>query len=187
VDQARRHTDLPPFVARQSGARRCDHDGCSEPATNRAPRTRENPEDFFWFCREHARAYNASWNWCSGMSQEQIEKRVRRDTVWDRPTWPFSGGFQPDPEPEDPFELFGRRRRRQAGPSEPTWPRGSPEARALDVLEYDGPVTLAAIKVHYKELAKKLHPDRTGGCTVSENKLKQINEAYATLRKSLSP
>ncbi len=38
-----------------------------------------------------------------------------------------------------------------------------------------------------KELAKKLHPDRTGGCTVSENKLKQINEAYATLRKSLSP
>src|SRR3546814_484761 len=111
VDQARRHTELPPFVARQSGARRCDHDGCAEPATNRAPRTRDDPEEFLWFCREHARVYNASWNWCAGMSQDEIESRVRRDTVWDRPTWPLGGSGRPaEPDPDDPLDLFGRRR-----------------------------------------------------------------------------
>src|SRR3546814_8122157 len=79
VDQARRHTELPPFVARQSGPRRCDHDGCAEPATNRAPRTRDDPEEFLWFCREHARVYNASWRSEEHTSELQSLMRISYD------------------------------------------------------------------------------------------------------------
>ncbi len=188
VDQARRHTDLPPFVARQSGVRHCDCDGCSEPATNRAPRSRDNPEDFLWFCRVHAREYNSAWNWCAGMSQEEIDARLRRDVVWDRPTWPLGAGMRaPHTDPDDPLELFGRRTRRKTQEAERRWPPGSPERRALRVLDLAEPVTMATVKARYKELAKKLHPDRNGGCKSSEDRLKEINQAYATLRKSLSP
>ncbi|MFN4088227.1 MAG: J domain-containing protein [Alphaproteobacteria bacterium] len=121
------------------------------------------------------------------MSQDDIERRVRRDTVWERPTWPLGGRpSHAPPLPDDPLELFGRRPRAQPTDAVRPWPPGSPEARALDVLAFQGPVTLAAVKAHYKELAKKLHPDRNGGSTSFEDRLKQINEAYATLRKSLT-
>jgi curved DNA-binding protein CbpA len=39
-----------------------------------------------------------------------------------------------------------------------------------------------AIKTRYKELAKRHHPDANGGDRSSEERLKVINLAYATLR-----
>src|SRR3546814_16925565 len=49
VDQARRHTELPPFVARQSRAHRCGPDGHPDPAPTRAPRARDAPQGYTWF------------------------------------------------------------------------------------------------------------------------------------------
>ena len=39
----------------------------------------------------------------------------------------------------------------------------------------------AAIKAAFRKLAMKLHPDQNPGCKVSEEKFKEIGEAYAVL------
>ena len=58
------------------------------------------------------------------------------------------------------------------------------ERNALDVLELSWPLTRAAVKSRYKELVKLHHPDANGGARDAEEKLKQINAAYSTLRAS---
>jgi molecular chaperone DnaJ len=39
----------------------------------------------------------------------------------------------------------------------------------------------ATLKAAYRKLAMQYHPDRNGGCTDSESKFKDVNEAYAVL------
>ena len=48
------------------------------------------------------------------------------------------------------------------------------------------PVTLTHLKTRYKELVKRHHPDVNGGDNSAEERLKDINEAYTTLKKSLA-
>ena len=56
---------------------------------------------------------------------------------------------------------------------------------ALRTMNIDGPVTLTKLKSRYKELVKRLHPDTNGGDREAEEKLKDINQAYTTLKKFL--
>jgi DnaJ-class molecular chaperone len=56
---------------------------------------------------------------------------------------------------------------------------------ALGVLGLVWPVSILDVKIRYKELAKKHHPDTNGGDKGSEEMLKSINLAYATLRGKL--
>ena len=129
------------------------------------------------------------------MSTDEVEINLRRDTVWRRPSWPFGASGGPRPltldDVEDALGILGTRRRTRpvhtsSAESGRTWPPGSPEARAARILDLMGPITLAAVKARYKELAKRLHPDANGGCKKSEDRLKSVNAAYVTLRKSLT-
>ena len=61
------------------------------------------------------------------------------------------------------------------------------EERALLVLDLRPPVTIAIVKTRYKELVKLHHPDATGGDKASEERFKQISEAYRTVMHSLMP
>ena len=56
------------------------------------------------------------------------------------------------------------------------------ERNALDVLELSWPLTRKVVKSRYKELVKLHHPDANGGAREAEEKLKEINAAYSTLR-----
>ena len=47
-----------------------------------------------------------------------------------------------------------------------------------DILGLNKNATQDDIKKAYREMCKKYHPDRTGG---DDTKIKEINEAYATL------
>src|SRR5205814_2106987 len=71
--------DTPP--------RLCDHPGCIAGGDFRAPKSRLDLHDYYWFCLEHVRAYNSAWNYYAGMSDAEIEAEVRHDTVWQRPSW----------------------------------------------------------------------------------------------------
>jgi curved DNA-binding protein CbpA len=42
---------------------------------------------------------------------------------------------------------------------------------------------LTELKSRYKEFVKKLHPDVNGGDPAAEDRLKEINQAYAALKK----
>lgn len=169
--------DAPPPPSRG-----CDHPGCTGTGEFRAPRSR-TLTDYYWFCLEHVRSYNASWNYYSGMSEAEIEAELRKDMVGQRPSWRFGsrvawrfgngvkdfGLF--DFEPEEPQE-----RRRSRPPT--------PQEAALSVFELDMPFTLAALKARYKELVKRHHPDAHGGDKAAEERLKIINQAYSTLKAS---
>src|SRR4051812_32195344 len=63
----------------------CAWPGCCAEGEYPAPRGRDQLRSYSWFCLEHVRAYNLSWNFFSGMSQAEIEAHVREDVTWHRP------------------------------------------------------------------------------------------------------
>lgn len=180
-----------PFRIPEEHERYCDVPGCPNPGLHRAPKSRLLLTDYFWFCLDHVREYNASWNYFEGLSEEEIERIRRNDTVWQRPTWPFTKSNE---RAED--ELRERVRRmfdlggepggdyRKAGQD---YQRArSEEERALAVFDLDASASFTEVKTRYKKLAKQLHPDANGGDPAAEERLKSVNEAYATLKKCLA-
>ena len=163
--------------------RECDMPECHRPGDYRAPKSRDNLREYFWFCLEHVRAYNLAWDYYKGMSPGEIEANLRSDTGWQRPTWPLgrNGGIGEAPKAElGAFAGIGRAH------ASPRAERTPPELReALGVLGLDWPVTRDVAKSRYKELAKRHHPDANGGDKGAEERLKTINLAYATLRSHL--
>src|SRR3984957_18212540 len=69
--------------------RPCDYAGCTAAGEYRAPKSRSSLNEYWWFCLEHVRAYNATWDFYKGMTPGQIEAQMRDDTGWQRPTWPL--------------------------------------------------------------------------------------------------
>jgi DnaJ-domain-containing protein 1 len=169
-------------------ARLCDHPGCEAGGDYRAPRSRLQLDLYYWFCIEHVRAYNTAWNYYAGMSESEIEQEIRRDTVWQRPSWRLGARHGPAfaAHVRDPFGLYngsagsdGHRSR-----PEPGTRAASACDQALAVFDIEPPFTPVRLKSRYKVLVKLHHPDAHGGDKAAEEKLKIINQAYATLKAS---
>jgi DnaJ domain len=164
----------------------CDTPGCSLTGEYRAPKSRDSLREFHWFCLEHVRAYNAAWDYYKGMAPEEIEVEIRADSSWQRPSWPLGQqGKQARLDEATAAELhafaFGTR------PKTPPKPEVPADVReALSIFGLPWPVTFAAVKAKYKELAKRHHPDANNGSKQSEETLKSVNLAYATLRAKLA-
>jgi hypothetical protein len=161
--------------------------GCGAPGEYRAPKSRDSLNDYWWFCLDHVRAYNASWDFYKGMTPGQIEAQTRADTQWQRPTWPLGrlgARFLNEDVLRDPLEALHATRRRSAERAAQATPSGLREP--LTTLGLDWPVTLDAVKSRYKELAKRNHPDANGGDRAAEERLKIINLAYAAVRTHLA-
>lgn len=166
----------------------CDWPDCEAIGEHRAPHSRDDMKNFHWFCMEHIRQYNKSWNYYEGMSDKQVEADLRDDTSWNRPSWPFAGMEKPlnfkdgGPSIDDFGGAFGNP---DDPASESTTPRrpepDSPEAQALAVLDLTPPISADQLKRRYKELVKRHHPDANGGDKAAEEKFKEISLAYATL------
>ncbi len=175
-------------------ARLCDHPGCPAGGDFRAPKSRLNLHDYYWFCLEHVRAYNSAWNYYAGMSDAEIEADIRYDTVWQRPSWRLGDRHGPGygEQIRDPLGVFsdyahrtGNRRRADGDHgTDPVRRALSAREQALAVFEIEPPFTMVRLKARYKALVKLHHPDAHGGDKASEEKLKIINQAYATLKAS---
>ena len=164
----------------------CDMPNCPNQGEFRAPKSRSALREFHWFCLEHVRAYNASWDFYKNMSPDEIEADLRADSAWQRPTWPLGrlgGHSRMDETLEAELHAFAFGPRPKAAPQA----SAPPELReALGTLALGWPVTLEDVKTRYKELAKRHHPDANHGDKRSEERLKVINLAYATLRGKLA-
>lgn len=178
----------------RNAARACDHPGCRAPGEFRAPRGRKQLNEYFWFCLDHVRAYNQAWDYYRGMSEAEIERERRRDTVGQRPSWPMGSRGQGIPPHLrglgiDP-EMLNDALRRLLGDEPPTEPRRprprTPEEEALRVLDLDPGASFDVIKARYKVLAKLHHPDANGGDKAAEERLKSINQAYTLLKSQAS-
>lgn len=193
---ARRRTssyfDPPP----EAPPRACDHPGCDRPGDYKAPRARDRLRDYYWFCLDHVRAYNKAWNYCQDMDETELERMLREDTVWQRPTWPMgAAGAREEAIRARVYRDFGlgaepgtegRRRATEEGESDRARP-GRDADRALAVLDLDYPVDFDTIKARYKALVKRHHPDANGGSREAEERLKIINRAYSILKAAFAP
>jgi hypothetical protein len=172
------------FVSAASPAERpCDSPGCAGEGLYRAPKSVHQLREYHWFCLEHVREYNKSWNYCDGMTESEIEAMVRRDTAWERETKPAFRWFQHEQRLHAAAAAFA------AGEDAQGWERKAksrqpetPEAAALRVLGLTPPVGYAAIRARYIALVKENHPDANGGDKDAEERLKTINQALQVLK-----
>ena len=168
----------------------CDHPGCAAAGEYRAPKGRNREGQYFCFCLDHVRAYNQSYNYFNGMTDEDVAKYQKEAIIGHRPTWTMGvkrgKGFREEgADPADFVDPFGVMRgraeaRRSAAPQPPR--HGVATAKALETLGLDEAADPPAVRARYKELVKRLHPDMNGGDRSREEKLREIIQAYKHLR-----
>ena len=167
----------------------CDFAGCEAGADHRAPKSKSKLDEYYWFCLQHVSAYNKSWDYFQGMDQEEIEE-FRADAVTGhRPTWKLGErSFTAWTEGlvQDRHNLF------EESNCQPNlkkfMPRHTKQQREnLADLDLDETATLQDIKMRYKQLVKRFHPDANGGDKRAEERFKSINEAYRSLTSSNLP
>jgi curved DNA-binding protein CbpA len=174
----------------------CQWDGCGEPGTHRAPVGRLKEGEYFRFCFDHVREYNKGFNYFSGLADGDIARFQKEALTGHRPTWTIGTNSSARSAPDfaqqrsgragyynrvrDPFNLFGDRpqpapRERKAKPL---------EAKALETLGLTPKATGADVKARYKELVKRHHPDANGGDRGSEDRLREVLQAYRVLKRA---
>lgn len=170
-----------PFRRPRRQLRGCEVPGCNEEGLHRAPKARNNLTEYYWFCLEHVREYNLAWDYFSGMSEEEIEAIRRYDTVWQRPSWPFSGSYF---EAEEKLRNAYHHVAGEDGPRQQPQRPKSPNADAFALFDLAPSASFTEVRTRYKKLVKRLHPDANGGDREAEERLKVVNEAYQTLKKA---
>lgn len=176
-------------TARATGPR-CDVAGCPEPGTHKAPKGRDREGQYHCFCLEHVREYNKSYNYFAGMSDNDVTDYVKAASFGHRPTWamgvnsPGRGGAERASFAfRDPFELFGDPRQPHAEPPPPEARTvHNAERRSLDALNLDETATGPEIKTRFKALVKRFHPDLNGGDRSTEDRLREVIQAYSHLK-----
>jgi DnaJ-domain-containing protein 1 len=127
------------------------------------------------------------------MSDSAILSYQKDAMIGHRPTWKMgenaaSGKRRPQQKAEevfiDPFNLFDdagvKKPRKKA---EPEGPRvGALAQKAYETLSLEIGSDSATIRLRYKELVKRFHPDANGGDRSLEDRLREIIHAYNTLK-----
>jgi hypothetical protein len=168
----------------------CEHPGCGLMATHRAPKGRMHEREYWRFCLEHVRAYNQSYNYFAGMSQDDVLQYQKDAVIGHRPTWKM--GFNGDADrfaAEDPLELireFGptAARARHERKTAEARPVHNAERKAFGTLDLEIDASAADIKARFKELVKRHHPDANGGDRSSEDRLVEVIRAYNYLKSA---
>ena len=169
--------------------RKCDANRCIEKGEYKAPKSRVLLNDYFYFCLNHIKEYNKSWDFYKGMSVDQIENSMRSDTVWDRPSWPLKGNYK---NVFDEFnEFVDDYIKNDSDKLNDNYFKNKlldeslsiEESKAIKKLDLKMPITLQKVKKNYKKLVKIFHPDVNGNNKKAEEKFKQVNESYKILLK----
>src|SRR3954447_12249026 len=171
----------------------CDWPGCRGSATHRAPKGRLREGEYWRFCLDHVREYNQSYNFFAGMSEDAVAQYQKESITGHRPTWKMGVGKRGENASplgaafgaqSDPFSLFGDSgpRPRAERPQAEGRPVGNAERKALDVLGLEIAATTHDIKMRFKALVKRHHPDANGGDRSSEDRLREIIQAYNYLK-----
>lgn len=186
----------------ESHDRECEAVGCEEPGEFRAPGDSgpgfDGPGQWRWFCLDHVRAFNATYNWFAGMSAEEIVAAQHPASGWanSSTTRAFRvdagvGGTPRWADFDDPLEAIGARaadvRRRAQGQArdQAAAARFTPgERAALDTMGLAVDLDRAGLRRRYSELVRRYHPDRNGGDRQHEGRLARVVEAYQLLKKS---
>ncbi|MEL7215812.1 MAG: DnaJ domain-containing protein [Pseudomonadota bacterium] len=177
----------------------CEHPNCEKRGTFRAPKSPDRTDDFYWFCKDHIREYNARWNYFKEHSPEELEEQMKRDQTWDRPTFDFKTGTPRGEHSHaegrawerfgfnDPFQALGDNatiNRGTAATGRSTRRLPPEDRRALKIMGAEETVTKADLRKLYKSHVKDLHPDMNGGRRDDEERLAEIVTAWEHLKTS---
>ena len=177
----------------------CEWHGCGQSGGYRAPKGRDREGQYYNLCIDHVREYNKSYNYFAGMKDDDVVAYQRSASTGHRPTWTMgvnaegieAARMHPNQAWAsafaDPFGIFGGGRERRARGSSSDLetekrPLRNLERRSFAVLDLDGAEGGGEIKARYKALVKQLHPDANGGDRSSEDRLRQIIQAYHYLK-----
>jgi hypothetical protein len=176
----------------------CEWPDCKAPATHRAPKGRLREREYWKFCLDHVREYNHSYNFFAGMSTEDIARYQKDAVIGHRPTWKMGLGgttglkrsrsarvdtdFASAGDPFGMFREFGEGAARAATEGRPTRMVRNAHRKALDALGLEADASAQEIKTRFKSLVKRHHPDANGGDRSSEDKLREIIQAYNYLK-----
>lgn len=179
--------------------RLCEWEGCQNAGGHRAPKGRGREGEYFIFCLDHVRDYNKSYNYFNGMNDTEFADYQRAAMTGHRPTW--SSGINAwsaraarsnakrnrfNPHTVDPFDIFPEAGERysRAEPQQAQRPIRNAERKAFSALDLSFESTAEDIKARFKLLVKRHHPDSNGGDRSSEERLRDIIQAYNYLKKA---
>lgn len=179
----------------------CERPGCAEPGLYPAPKGRGHEGQYHRFCLDHVREYNKGYNYFAGLPDEDVVKHQKDDTIGHRPTWSMgvnpwakqrkprngapAGGFAHRFSTVDPFNLFAEcAAEKAAAAAAAERPIKRAERKCLRQLNLEDNATKADIKARFKELVKRLHPDHNKGDRRSEDKLREVIQAYNYLKQA---
>ena len=138
------------------------------------------------------REYNHSYNYFRGMSDDAVMRYQKDAVTGHRPTWKMGTGNRPagsnaefGPQAQDPFNVFreiGAKGADARTRPEPQRTVRNAERKALHELGLEAGVDKAEIKARFKILVKRHHPDANGGDRATEDKLREIIQAYNYLK-----
>ncbi len=178
---------------------KCDWDGCDQPGLYPAPKGRGLEGQYHRYCLDHVRAYNKGYNYFSGVPDDDVVAQQKADQTGDRPTWFVGvnawaksrkarggrrGGYAHRFETRDPFGLFGEHAPAGEAPGKRVRPLKRLERKALRQMNLEDDATSGDVKARFKELVKRLHPDQNNGDRSSEDKLREVIQAYNYLRQA---
>lgn len=178
--------------AAASNVPQCDWPGCPRPGKHKAPKGRNAEGQFFNYCTQHVQEYNKTYNYFSGMKDDEVASFQKDARTGHRPTWKLGQNSTANvsgsrrkatASAKDPFNLFAETKEK-AG----FHPKGralrATELKALQTLGLDDTATPDQVKTQYKTLVKRLHPDANAGSRANEDTLKAVIQAYDHLRSS---
>ncbi|MET0407836.1 MAG: J domain-containing protein [Hyphomicrobium sp.] len=188
---------------RQQGAKKetrapeCQWKGCDKPGAHKAPKGRGRDGEYFHFCVDHVRQYNQEYNYFDGMSDAEVNNFRKDALTGHRPTWKtganaWAHGTRDDSRIDEAAARVKAgtervtRRARSSRTEMPTIRRQLKplERKSLRVLDLPDEASKEDIKARFKDLVKIHHPDANGGDSRSEEKLREILQAYNYLKQS---
>ena len=179
----------PKFHGRVEGARdRCAVRGCTEPGEYKAPLEPANfngPGSWRFLCLDHVREHNGRYNYFDGMSPEEIAAAQSPYGGWEPSVRAFSATIGSAPawsDFTDPLDAIAARFR-HVGDAVPSR-FSQPERRALSVLGLGEDTDRHALRTRYSKLVRRYHPDKNGGDRSHETRLREVIEAYQSLKRS---
>ena len=177
-------------AAEQPSLPNCQWKGCDKPGHHKAPKGRGHEGEFFVFCATHVRQYNASYNYFDGMSDQDVHDFQKTAAYGHRPTWKlgenaWASDGRKKPESKVGVKDFQAWRARQtaADKRRPQRRLKPLEKKSFIVLELKESASKDDIKAQFKALVKRHHPDANGGDRGSEEKLREILQAYNYLKQ----
>ena len=176
----------------------CQWKGCEKPGAHRAPVGRGREGEYFQFCVDHVRQYNQSYNYFDGMSDSEVDEFRRDAATGHRPTWKsganaWAHGTRDGAKLNEAEGRVGpsarpvmRKARSSRSQTAPEYRRQLKpiERKSLKTLDLKDDASKDDIKNRFKELVKIHHPDANGGDSRSEEKLREIIQAYNYLKQA---